>query len=135
MVDYNKAIAINPHYAQAFSNRGALYEKQGAFTQAMVDYNKAIAINPNADTYNDRGNDYCDQKYYTQALSDYNKAIEINPHYYVAYQNLAIDYFYLKEYVNAWADVHKARELGASIDPGFMRALQQASGRACKSSL
>ena len=127
--DYNKAIAINPRYAQAHSNRGVLYEKQGAFTQAMSDYNEAIAINPNADTYNDRGNAYCDQKYYIQALSDYNKALEINPHYYVAYQNRAIDYYYLKEYVNAWADVHKARELGASIDPGFMSALKKASGR------
>ena len=129
MSDYNKAIEINPDYARAHSNRGALYEKQRAFTQAMSDYNKAIELDPGADTYNDRGNDYCEQGQYTQAISDYDKALEINPKYYVAYQNRAISYYYLKEYVKAWADVYKARELGAPIDPEFMRALKKASGR------
>ena len=46
MSDYNKAIEINPNYAEAYNNRGIIYDKQGNFTQAMSDYNKAIEINP-----------------------------------------------------------------------------------------
>ena len=86
MSDYNKAIEINPKIAEAYNNRGLIYNKQGNFTQAMSDYNKAIEINPNyAEAYNNRGIIYNKQGNFAQAMSDYNKAIEINPNFAEAY--------------------------------------------------
>jgi tetratricopeptide (TPR) repeat protein len=44
--DFNKAIQINPEYAEAYSNRGNLYKDQKKWDLAVADYNKAIQINP-----------------------------------------------------------------------------------------
>ena len=43
IADYDKAIAINPNVALAYTNRGLAYERKGAFDRAIADYDKAIA--------------------------------------------------------------------------------------------
>ena len=42
--DDNKAIAINPKFAEAYYNRGNAYAEQGDDKAALKDYNKAIAL-------------------------------------------------------------------------------------------
>ncbi|MFN7217409.1 tetratricopeptide repeat protein, partial [Microcystis sp.] len=129
--DWNKAIKINPNYADAYNNRGLLYYDQKKYELALADYSKAIDINPNyAETYNNRGNLYKDlQKYdlalsdYTKAidilaLSDYTKAIDINPNYAVAYNNRGLLYFNQKKYELALADYNQA----IRINPNFALA-------------
>jgi tetratricopeptide (TPR) repeat protein len=55
----NKAIEINPNYAEAYVNRGVLYFGQKKYELALSDYNKAIEINPNlAQAYLGRGGLY-----------------------------------------------------------------------------
>ncbi|MBJ7296289.1 MAG: tetratricopeptide repeat protein, partial [Dolichospermum sp.] len=44
LADYNKAIAINPDFAEAYINRGLVYYNQKKWELALADYNKAIAI-------------------------------------------------------------------------------------------
>ena len=62
IADYNKAIDMNPDFADAYDNRGLTFYKQGSFTQAIVDFNKAIEINPNdSEEYNNRGACYSHQ--------------------------------------------------------------------------
>ena len=54
--DFNKAIEINPQYAEAFNNRGIVKYNLGDKQGAIKDYNKAIEINPQyADAFNNRG--------------------------------------------------------------------------------
>jgi Flp pilus assembly protein TadD len=65
----------------------------------------------------------------TQAVSDFTKAIEIDPKYGKAYSNRAVLYYHLSDYDKAWADVHKAKELGVEESPRFIERLQEASGR------
>ncbi len=130
MFDYNKAIKINPNYEPAYNNRGALYEKQDNLTLAISDCTKAIEIDPNdAMAYYNLGLIYATQGNLTQAMSNYNKAIEINPNDAKAYYYRAMDYSFLKEYDNAWSDLHKSKALGMSVEPDFLNALKKASGR------
>jgi len=68
-------------------------------------------------------------KHYKHSISDYTKAIEINPNDVSAYRSRKRAYYMIKEYDNAWADVHKLEGLGATIEPIFLRKLKQASGR------
>ena len=44
--NYNKAIQLNPDFAEAFNNRGLMYFIKGEFDLAMDDYDTAIQLNP-----------------------------------------------------------------------------------------
>lgn len=130
MSDFNNAIKIYPDYAKAYINRGSIYSQQGDYNRALSDFNKVIQIEPGvAEAYIDRGTLYAQHGSTSLALLDYNKAIDLNPYFQEAFFDRAVIYFQLNEYDNAWADVEKAQGLGASINPGFIRALQKASGR------
>ncbi len=56
MKDYDKAIELNPQYAEAYNNRGIAKAELGRNEEAMKDYDKAIELNPQyAEAYNNRG--------------------------------------------------------------------------------
>jgi hypothetical protein len=57
------------------------------------------------------------------------KVLELNPYYTRAYYNRAVGYYQLKLYDKAWADVHKAQDLGVKVNSDFMEALKNASGK------
>ena len=57
--DYDKALALEPNYAPAYSNRGSSYHEKGDLDRAIEDYNKALALQPDyASAYADRGTAY-----------------------------------------------------------------------------
>ena len=51
IVDYSKAIEINPNFEEAYSMRGNSRAENGDHTFAVVDYSKAIKINPKEGGY------------------------------------------------------------------------------------
>jgi tetratricopeptide (TPR) repeat protein/S1-C subfamily serine protease len=117
--DWNKAIDINPNFAEAYNNRGNLYSDLQKYDLALSDWNKAIDINPNfAEAYNNRGNLYSDLQKYDLAISDYSKAIDINPNYAWAYYNRGILYYNQQKYELALSDWNKAID----INPNFAEA-------------
>src|ERR1700751_1582130 len=44
--DYNKAIELNPHYAEAYYKRGNVKKNIKDYTGALADYTKSIEIKP-----------------------------------------------------------------------------------------
>jgi hypothetical protein len=105
LMDYDRAIRINPKLASAYNNRGLAYGALGRQTEAIADYSMAIQINPEqASTYNDRGNAYIDLGNYEQAIMDFDKAIRINPEYAGAYNNRGLAYGALGRQTEAIAD-------------------------------
>ena len=46
ILDFSKAIEIDPMYAEAYANRGVAYGILGQYDKAISDFNKAIEINP-----------------------------------------------------------------------------------------
>jgi tetratricopeptide (TPR) repeat protein len=88
----NKAIEINPSYAEAYYNRGRSYHRKHKYDKAISDFNRSIELNPKdwVDmAYTNRGVTYEEKGQYDKAISDFNKAIEINPMDFMAYNNLA----------------------------------------------
>ncbi|MBF0571105.1 MAG: tetratricopeptide repeat protein [Candidatus Omnitrophica bacterium] len=128
--DYNKAVGIKPDYADAFINLGAIYAKKGNFDKAILEFTKAIeAGSKDVEVYEDRGSVYAQKGNFYAAMSDFTKAIEIKPSYAETYYDRGVFYYHLEEYDKAWVDVHKAQDLGGVINPQFIKALKQASGR------
>jgi len=112
IVDYSKAIELDPKYADAYYNRGIAYKRKGNLDQAIADYSKAIELDPKlATAYNNRGIAYRAKGNLDQAIADYTKAIELDPKNATAYNNRGIVYAEQKKYDQAIADFSKAIEL------------------------
>jgi Flp pilus assembly protein TadD len=53
--DFNKAIELDPNYAEAYNNRGVAWDHKGDYDKAIADFNKAIELDPNnAEAYKNR---------------------------------------------------------------------------------
>ena len=84
--DYNKAIAINPEYANAYNNRGNIKLKQADYNGAIKDYNRAIELNPQfVEAYCNRGIAKENLGDYSEAMENFDRAIEINSEYIDGY--------------------------------------------------
>ena len=116
---FNKAIEINPRFAEAYNNRGNAYNEKGQYDKAISDYNKAIEINPRFGmAYYNRGAVYGAKGQHDKAIYDFNKAIEINPTYAKAYYNRGTVYGVKGQYDKAISDFSKAIE----INPTYVKA-------------
>ena len=91
ILDYNKALEINPKDALAYYHRGISYEKKGQYDQAISNYTKALEINPrDTGAYYNRGMAYGNKGQYDHAILDYTKALEFNPRFTEAYNNRGV---------------------------------------------
>ncbi len=88
VTSYEKAIQIQPDFAEAYSNRGGVLQELGQPGEAVESCNKAIQLKPdNPITYNNRGNALRDLGHLEEALNNYDKAIQLNADYAEAYSN------------------------------------------------
>src|SRR3989338_3217676 len=134
---YTSAIALDPNYAAAYNNRGAVYAKNSLikalldknknpriadvyknnadedYDRAIEDYNKAIALDPNyALAYARRGSAYDNKGQYDRAIEDYNKAIALDPNYAAAYNNRGLAYYKKGNMGRAISDFQKTCDMG-----------------------
>jgi tetratricopeptide (TPR) repeat protein len=87
IADENKAIEIDPNYANAYMRRGgASYGGKGDLDRAIADESKAIEIDPeNVRAYNNRGVHRQGKGDVAGAIADASRAIVINPEFAGAY--------------------------------------------------
>ena len=112
IVDFSKAIEINPNYSQAYNNRGTSKANLEDYQGAIVDYSKAIELKSNyVLAYYNRGSSKANLKDYRGAIADFTIAIEINPNFSEAYFNRGSSKANLKDYRGAIADYSKAIQL------------------------
>lgn len=76
--DFNRAIALNSKYADAYQNRGHLYKMTKDDAAALSDYTTVLSLEPrNADIYAARGGIYKRRGDVEAALKDFNEAIRL----------------------------------------------------------
>ena len=101
---YNKAIALDPGDACAYSNLGSAYGAQGDIVKAMEWLNKALVIDSDfADAYYNLGFAYYQNSDYNKAIENLNKAIALKSSFPVAvsYHILGNAYFGARNYDKA----------------------------------
>ena len=112
ITNFDKAIEINPRFAEAYNNRGIAYKEKGQYDKAITNYKNAIEIDPRlAAAYGNRGSAYAKKGEYDKAISDCTKAIEINSGNAMLYFNRGVVYMEKGQHEKAIADYSKAIEL------------------------
>ena len=89
IAELQKALAINPDYAEAHYNLGNAFLQQGRMEEAIAQYQMALEIMPDdEEVHNNLGNVFLQQGRMEEAISCYQKALEINPNHAKAHNNL-----------------------------------------------
>lgn len=80
IIDYNRAIELNPNYPLAYYNRGLLYFDNNNYDLAILDYSRALELDSNNyDIYYNRGIAYYKLGNLDLAFNDFTQVIELNP--------------------------------------------------------
>jgi len=108
---FDRAIALQPGFADAWGNRGNALKDLGRLDEAIESYDRAIALKPDfaVACYN-RGNALRDAGLAAEAAGSYEKAIAIQPRFGAAHRNLAM----LKRFVADDPQIPRMAELHAS---------------------
>jgi tetratricopeptide (TPR) repeat protein len=82
LLEYNKAIEIQPKDYAYYFNRARTYLEMGEFNKAIADYTKVIELSPDSllfRAYYNRGYAYFEEDQYDAAIVDFNQSITIDP--------------------------------------------------------
>ena len=113
IIDYSKAIELDPESVIAYYCRGIAYSDKGEMDNAISDYSTAIELGADSDEiYGRRGNAYFDKSNYEHAIEDYTKAIQLNPdHARIYYNNRGVARLNRGEFKQAVEDYTNVIEL------------------------
>lgn len=91
VVDFNRAIVIDPEDHTLYNYRGFALAELQSYTAALADLDKALTMSPNyVDAFMNKGIVYLWMERYDASIEQFNKVIEINPENGKAYYNRGI---------------------------------------------
>jgi tetratricopeptide (TPR) repeat protein len=109
LLDYNETLAINPRYAFAWANKGALFADLNNPDSAFVCLNLAIQLKPDlAFALSNRGALKGQRGDLAGAIADFTRAIASEPEYRDPYENRAVAYYMLQQYESSITDSRRA---------------------------
>ena len=116
LMDYSRAIKINPNNALAYISRGAIYAEQQQYKKALTDYNHALNLDSsNVHAYIGRGSIYKEQERYREALIDFDSVLWLDTNNITAYCNKGHIFNELGQYEEALAVFQQLLRLTSDI--------------------
>ena len=110
---WDKAIAANPKFAEAYNNRGLAFYNLNRYQEALQDFSQSIRMKPNyAEAFNNRGNVYYELDQYEKAQADFDQSLKLKPKYSKAQMNRGLALFQMQKLDQACDDFRKACDLG-----------------------
>lgn len=83
-LQYEKALQLDPKYAEALNNLGTVYYGQQNYHKAEKYYHKALHLKPNAATfYSNLGTAYFADHDYKRGIKAYRKAFSLDPEVFI----------------------------------------------------
>jgi len=121
IADYDKAIALDPSYANAYCNRGAALQRLDRLDDALDSYDRAVALNPTDYlTFYNRGSVLNALGRFDEALASYERCINLRSDYAAAYLNRGHVLQQRRRFEEAVVDYERVIEL----DPENAEAFQ-----------
>jgi tetratricopeptide (TPR) repeat protein len=130
--DYQMALTLDPHYAEALNNLAAVYHGEGNYRQAERTYKKALKYAPNsAVTYGNLGTAYLSDQKFKQGAEAYQKALKLDPSVFDSSpaqviddggsrgQRAAVNYYLAKTFAAAGNNQQALICLHKALDAGF----------------
>jgi tetratricopeptide (TPR) repeat protein len=112
MKKLNSLIAANDKNADAFYNRGWLYEYKGNLQMAEKDYTRAVALNKNhLEAYYNRGLIFARSGKLNEAIRDFSDVLRLDPKSADAYCNRGNAYLELKNPEQSIKDYNAALQI------------------------
>jgi tetratricopeptide (TPR) repeat protein len=129
LASYDKALAIQPDFAEALCNRGVSLQGLKRYDEALASYDKALAIKPDfAEALCNRGNVLKELKRYDEALASYDRAFAVKSDFAEALNNRGLVLQALKRYDEALASYDGA----LAIKPELAEALSSRGLALCE---
>ncbi|XP_040598979.1 tetratricopeptide repeat protein 6 [Mesocricetus auratus] len=98
ILDFNRAITLNPRHYQAYLSRVAYYGLKGRYSKAILNCNEAIRLYPESvRAYICRGVLKYYNRSYKLAITDLTTAVSMDKNSYTAFYNRALCYTKIKE--------------------------------------
>jgi tetratricopeptide (TPR) repeat protein len=130
---YEKAIKLNPNYAEAVNNLGTIYYARKSFRRAITQYRKALQLRPESAPFMaNLGTAYFARKQYALASQEYVAALQIDPEIFerrsnqgsaVQDQNVEdrakYHYYMAKTYAQAGVKDRALQYIRKSLEEGF----------------
>jgi Tfp pilus assembly protein PilF len=126
---YKRAITLNPDFAEAHNNLGAVLLEQGHHNEAAAAFHRALAINPvYAEALNNLAFGLHKSGNFRRAVEMYRRAVSIKPNYAEAYSNLGVALAGLGSLEEAIAAYQRAIEL----QPDFAETYHHLGAALCE---
>ena len=121
-MDYlDKAIALQPDFAEAYVNRANAKMRLGRHEEAVADCDRAIALQPNlVEAYLNRGSANGRMGGHEEAVADCDRAIALQPNLAEAYSNRGSAKDHLGRHEEAVADCDKAIALQPNLAEAYL---------------
>ncbi len=90
LTSYDRALAVQPDYAEAFFNRGKTLKDLKRFEEALASYDRALMLRPDcAEAFSKRGNILQKLKRFEEAMASYERALALKPDHAHALSGIA----------------------------------------------
>jgi Tfp pilus assembly protein PilF len=133
MKQYERAIKLNPKYAEAINNLGTIYYAHKSYRRAVNQYRKALTLVPDSASFlSNLGTAYFARKNYAEAFAMYEKALTLDPDVFehrgtagVLLLERSVDerakyhYYLAKTYAKAGQGDRALQYIRKSIEEGF----------------
>jgi hypothetical protein len=126
LASQERAIALRPDYAEAFTERGIAQRELGRLPEALASHDRALAINGTlAHAHLNRANVLVELGQLDAALESFSGAIALKPDFAEAHANRSTVLLLRGDLANGWADYEWRWKLGRSTMVNHIRNFTQ----------